>query len=317
MLISIIIPTFNRAHIISETLDSIIAQSFANWECIVVDDGSTDNIEDVMATYMEADCRFRYFNRPVNRRKGPCSCRNYGFEQSIGSYINFFDSDDLFKPHALEEWMSQTNKEVDAVVSKVEMIHFKSLEIAKVYEIESNNLIEDFFIGKINFFVCGPLWRRTFLENQKTLFNEHIRNGDDWDFNLRMLYQKPNLKFLNSAVVQNRINANSLSNERAKLNKEELISYFNTIDLHLENVKKQDSINNRNVNNYVIYRYSAYLLLALKNESNVQFFLFWRLFKLELALGYFKQLLKTTVGYMSFSLFKKGYSFISFKSYPN
>ena len=61
-LISIIIPTYNRAHIIGETLDSIIAQTYTNWECIVVDDGSSDNTAEVMAKYIVKDSRFRYYN---------------------------------------------------------------------------------------------------------------------------------------------------------------------------------------------------------------------------------------------------------------
>lgn len=316
-LITIIIPTYNRSDVIGETLNSILVQTYTNWECIVIDDGSTDNTAEVLSDYISKDKRFRYYKRPAKKLKGPCSCRNYGFEKSTGAYINFFDSDDLYKPQALEKWMSHFNDGVDAVVSKVEMIHFNSHKVSKVYNIASNNLIEDFFVGSINFFVCGPLWRRSFLEKQKVLFNEQIRNGDDWDFNLNLLYQSPKLVLLNTAVVQNRINKNSLSQERNKLNKEELISYFDTIDVQLKKVKQQNTINKLVVNDYVISRYSAYLLMALKHSHNMRFYLYWRLLKKEITLGYYKQLLKTTVGYMSFLIFKKGYNFINFKSRPN
>ena len=72
-LISIIIPTYNRAHLISETLDSILAQTYLNWECIVVDDGSTDTTADVMREYIKKNSRFQYHQRPDNRKKGPNS----------------------------------------------------------------------------------------------------------------------------------------------------------------------------------------------------------------------------------------------------
>lgn len=316
-LISIIIPTYNRAPIIGETLDSIIAQTFTNWECIVVDDGSTDNTAEIMAQYIDVDVRFRYFNRPANRQKGPCSCRNYGFEKSKGDYINFFDSDDLFKPMAFKQWLSSFGAGDDAVISKMELMDFKTQVVSKVYEIQSDNLIQDFFVGKINFFVCGPLWRSSFLDKQKILFNESIRNGDDWDFNLRMLYEKPELKFLDEAFIQNRLHDNSLSKERLKLNKNELVSYFDTLDYHLIKVKNQVKVKNQIVKDYVISRYSSYLLLSIKNSNEVREYLFWRLLKKEIELGSYKQLLKTTVGYMSYLLFKKGYRFISFKSHPN
>jgi glycosyltransferase involved in cell wall biosynthesis len=104
-LISIIIPTFNRAHIIGETLDSIIAQSYTDWECIIVDDGSTDDTEVVIAEYINNDSRFKFYKRPKHREKGPNSCRNFGFEKSKGHLIHWFDSDDLLFNNALELYL--------------------------------------------------------------------------------------------------------------------------------------------------------------------------------------------------------------------
>lgn len=72
-LISIIIPTFNRAHIILKTLDSISTQTYLNWECIIVDDGSTDNTEEVLLSYCSNDSRFKFFKRPSNLISRPNS----------------------------------------------------------------------------------------------------------------------------------------------------------------------------------------------------------------------------------------------------
>ena len=313
-LISIIIPTYNRAHIIGETLDSIISQTYTNWECIVVDDGSTDNTQEFLQEYIDKDARFQYHQRPKNRLKGPCSCRNYGFEKSKGDYINFFDSDDIYKTNAFEQWLSSFDANADAVISKIELVDFNTYSVSKIYEITSDNLIQDFFLGNINFWPCGPLWRKTFLDKQRNLFNESIRNGDDLDFNLRMLYEKPNLIFLENSVILIRIHPNSLSQERNKLNKKEVTSYFDTIDFHLEKVKKYAAINKNLVNDYVISRYSSFLLLSLKTGNSIHLFLYWRMLKKELELRYFKQMLKTSVGYLSYLLFNKGYRFIKFKS---
>ena len=101
-LISIIIPTFNRAHIIGSTLESIINQSFTNWECIVVDDLSSDSTENVVFKYSSLDARIQFHKRPIYKEKGPSSCRNFGFEISKGDFIYFFDSDDILKSNALE-----------------------------------------------------------------------------------------------------------------------------------------------------------------------------------------------------------------------
>src|SRR5690554_3978886 len=116
-LISIIIPTYNRAHLIGETLDSVLAQTYQNWECIVVDDGSTDNTDEVMAAYMAKDARFQYHHRPKDRLPGGNAARNYGFEVSKGEYIQWFDSDDLMLPEKLEMKVSSLlDKNVDFVV---------------------------------------------------------------------------------------------------------------------------------------------------------------------------------------------------------
>jgi len=102
-LVSIIIPTYNRAHLIGETLDSVLAQTYTNWECIVVDDGSADGTDKLLATYCEKDARFQYHNRPSNRLKGANACRNIGFELSKGEYVNWLDSDDIWSRNKIEE----------------------------------------------------------------------------------------------------------------------------------------------------------------------------------------------------------------------
>jgi glycosyltransferase involved in cell wall biosynthesis len=100
-LISIIIPVYNRAELIKETLDSVLAQTYSNWECLVVDDGSIDNTWEVLNDYSSKDERIRIIKR--NRSpKGANTCRNIGAEDSRGEYLLFFDSDDIFFPWCIE-----------------------------------------------------------------------------------------------------------------------------------------------------------------------------------------------------------------------
>ena len=100
-LVSIIIPTFNRAHLIEGTLESIMAQTYQNWECIIVDDGSTDVTLEVLAIYARLDTRIVFYKRPNGLPKGVNVCRAYGFEKSKGEYISWFDSDDIMHPDKL------------------------------------------------------------------------------------------------------------------------------------------------------------------------------------------------------------------------
>lgn len=308
-LVSIIIPTYNRAHLISETLNSIIAQTYVEWECIIVDDGSTDNTSVIINEYIKNDKRFQYHHRPENKFKGPSACRNYGFEKAKGEYVNWMDSDDLYFPYALSTWIKQFGKNTDAVVAKLEKIDFNSGNIINENAIFSENMIEDYFTGKIAFYVCGPLWKRSFLNRQEELFDESIRNLDDWDFNLRMLYQSPYIVYVNFPLIQYRLHANSLSKEVYKLNFEEVISKFNALEKHLLLIKK-----NRKADFLVLkifYKNSCKFILRLalvQNNSNKLYF-FKKLLITQLQLFDFIGIIKTVSGYILFGLFNRGYVF--------
>lgn len=105
-LVSIVIPTYNRNSLIGETLDSVLAQTYKNWECIIVDDGSTDNTYETVVSYVDKDNRFQYHKRPDTHIAGGNGARNYGLEKSKGIFIQFLDSDDLLAKNKLESQIS-------------------------------------------------------------------------------------------------------------------------------------------------------------------------------------------------------------------
>lgn len=96
---SIIVPTYNRAALIGETIQCFMEQTFGDFELIIVDDGSTDDTEAAIADFLRADPRVRYY-RKANGERG--AARNYGVQQSAGRYVTFIDSDDAAYPHALQ-----------------------------------------------------------------------------------------------------------------------------------------------------------------------------------------------------------------------
>ena len=100
--VSIIMATFNRAHFIVETLKSIQDQTYKYWECLIIDDGGTDNTVDVISPILIKDKRFKYYKRPQFHKKGLPGCRNYGIELAKGHFIIFFDDDDIVHPQNLE-----------------------------------------------------------------------------------------------------------------------------------------------------------------------------------------------------------------------
>jgi len=99
MKVSVIIPTYNYGHLIIDTIDSIKRQTHANWEIIIVDDGSTDNTEQVVNTYVVNEPRIRFFRQ---HNAGPSAARNFALAEATGDFIQFLDADDLLEPHKFE-----------------------------------------------------------------------------------------------------------------------------------------------------------------------------------------------------------------------
>lgn len=97
---SVIVPSFNAADSLPSAIDSVIAQSFSNWELIVADDGSSDNTHELASQLATQDSRIHVIQEPS--QKGPGLQRNRGIEQAQGDYLLFLDDDDFFLPGAFE-----------------------------------------------------------------------------------------------------------------------------------------------------------------------------------------------------------------------
>ncbi|MDN3725287.1 glycosyltransferase family 2 protein [Aequorivita sp. SDUM287046] len=192
-LITIIIPTYNRAHLIGETLDSVLAQTYQNWECIVVDDGSTDNTEKIMINYMDKDSRFHYYHRPKDKVKGANVCRNYGFAKSKGDFLIFLDSDDLLESTCLENRFNNENikKNQDSVFiylmglfrygSKTDQIFNKKFNNEKEY-------IENFLKVNPPWTITSIFWPRSLFLN-KGFFDETYSRLQDVEIHTRLLLE--------------------------------------------------------------------------------------------------------------------------------
>ncbi len=190
-LVSIIIPTFNRAHLIGETLDSVLAQTYTNWECIVVDDGSTDNTDVVIRNYMQKDVRVQFHQRPKDRLPGGNAARNYGVIVSKGTYINFLDSDDYFHPKTIEIKVQYMLRfDCNIVISKNTRVYsdlFKKNNIEyKVFN--SNSFDIDFILSRNQILIGDPMIDRKLIK--KVQFDDNLKRGQDHDFFIR-LFRNP------------------------------------------------------------------------------------------------------------------------------
>ena len=113
-LISVIIPCYNAEKYISETIESVIKQTYSNWELLVVDDCSTDDSENIIKSYAKKDSRIKYYRTESNTGT-PAEPRNIGINKAKGEYVALLDADDLFLPNKLEkqiEFINEGNKEL-------------------------------------------------------------------------------------------------------------------------------------------------------------------------------------------------------------
>lgn len=215
-LVSIIIPTYNRAHLIGETLDSIIAQTYTNWECIVVDDGSTDNTAAVLEEYIKKDSRFQYYHRPKDRPKGANACRNYGFELSKGEYVNWFDSDDLMVDSFIDDkiYFKNKNKNCDFIISSG--INFYENGKTELLPIKSNNTEQ---LNSNNFILEEVFWTTPdfFCKKEsikKGEFDDSLKSGQEYNFFVKVMALN-GLKgvFLNKVLFKRRLHQNSIQSQ--------------------------------------------------------------------------------------------------------
>lgn len=182
-LVSIIIPTYNRAHLIGETLDSVLAQTYVHWECIVVDDGSRDMTATLIAAYISKDQRFHYYLRPLDRPKGANACRNYGLKLAKGEYINWFDSDDLMQPDFLYRKIEvMKHEKVDFVISKsLNFDEYVTYEVTKykgnlVHQLSGKNYI----LKKVYWMTPDFFIKKECLKGY--FFNESLHSGQETNF---------------------------------------------------------------------------------------------------------------------------------------
>ena len=213
-LISIIIPVFNRAHLILETLDSIASQTYKNFECILIDDRSTDDSFKFITDYTHKDKRFQLYHRPEYVKKGANSCRNYGRSIAQGSYIQFFDSDDLMHHNNLKlKIEALKNSSFTCVASNFQFFrnHIPKAEKTEGYNhFDLERLKTDFIGGKIVLCLQSILWRSAVLK--EVVFNEELSYAEDVDVVFQqMLVQHFKMDIIDTSLVYIRKHDNSLT----------------------------------------------------------------------------------------------------------
>jgi glycosyltransferase involved in cell wall biosynthesis len=182
-LVTVIIPTYNRSHIVTDAINSVLAQTLKNFQLIIIDDGSTDNTRNVLATYQG---KVEYFYKANG---GASSARNVGLRMAKGKYVAFLDSDDIWHSERLEMLVNfmEHNGSYSAVFTDCESIDGDGnmIDTTRFGELFSGGepsllfFLEHMFSG----FACMCI-RSALLEVGE--FDETLRTAEDIDYALRL-----------------------------------------------------------------------------------------------------------------------------------
>lgn len=212
-LVSIIVPCYMQAEYLAETLDSVLAQTYQNWECVIVNDGSPDYMEEVAERYVAEDDRFKYFWK---ENGGVAKARNYGIANSYGEYVLPLDADDLIEPTYVE-------KAVDCFLKfpETKLVYCKADRFGKengYWDLEAYDYEK--FIWR-NCIFCTALYRRTDY-NQAGGYSENMIYGDeDWDFLLSLLRKGDVVYRIDEVLFHYRIKSESRTWDSARPHIEE------------------------------------------------------------------------------------------------
>jgi len=228
-LVSIIIPCYNYGKYLPETILSLQKQSLQNWECVLVDNGSTDNTKEVCAAICKADSRFNYYYCDNN---GPAAARNIGIKNTLAKYIQLLDADDLLEHDKLKMQVDylEANTAVDLVYGEARYFTNDNPSL-RLYSMEEGNkdwmskisstdkLFKRQLLNGNIMPIHAALFRRELIE-KNGLMDEQLKGYEDWDLFLRFAFNGAHFKFMRheNAMALIRIHQSSLSKTSGHMN---------------------------------------------------------------------------------------------------
>jgi glycosyltransferase involved in cell wall biosynthesis len=179
VLVSIIVPCYNYGHFLAETLTSVKNQTILNWECIIIDNGSTDNTKEVVKEFIEGDNRFLYI---YSENKGVSAARNLGIRNANGKYILPLDADDKIGENYLKDGIAvlENKPDIKVVYCDVELFG----EVNRKWVLP-NHTLRQLLIENTIF--CSGIYRKADFEKTTGYDDTMLEGLEDWDFWITLL----------------------------------------------------------------------------------------------------------------------------------
>lgn len=224
--ISIIIPVFNAESYLSDCLNSILAQTFNDFEVFCINDGSTDKSEEILKQYAAKDSRFNILTR---ENQGVSSARNWGLDNANGEYVYFIDSDDRIHPQLLERlYQAAQDNNADFSCCQFQKIKEKQVLDIKEYKTINPQILDDPFSEFINHRIGYNIWSKLYRRSAIGDLRFYPQNfGEDLEFNFRFMQTARLGVYLEEPLYFYMQRSNSLSQSATNINK--FRNYFGII----------------------------------------------------------------------------------------
>lgn len=271
--ISVIVPCYKQAEFLPETLNSIINQTYTDWECIIINDGSPDNTEEIAKYYCEKDNRFRYI---YQKNGGLSSARNTGIDRLEGEYIQFLDSDDLLEPTKFTDSINlfmKTNAQIiitGVLYCKNDDINQELDSLTGRYYLKKNSY-KDVLLNwdkEVTIPIHSIIYKKEVIINNQIYFDTSLPAKEDFDFHLCIFQTKPVIEYIPQKLCRYRVGHNSLSGNILKMLKGtyrvinrhyKKANYWNKV-LILNNVGfRLTSIIYKSINDHVCFKECYYI----------------------------------------------------------
>jgi len=259
--ISVIVPCYNQSHFLDECIDSLIAQTYSNWECILVNDGSTDGTEQKCLDWQQKDTRIKYLKKTNG---GLSSARNAGLNYVTGNYIQFLDCDDFLMPQKFTLSIESLRDDDEVAVVITDFLLFEQKKkISKPPHciLESNCFNQEAILKEWDKRFTIPIHCALFPHQiiKKHRFDEELKAKEDWIFWLQVYEHPLRTVFIPTPLVFYRINDAGLTRNDAIMHENQMIAISK-----LANVIKDKEL----YHSFLSYNTQFYLneIFALKKE---------------------------------------------------
>lgn len=293
--ISVIVPVYNVEKYLDEMLESVRDQTFANFEVLIINDGSTDGSQEIIGEFCAKDERFHSY---WQENQGVSAARNKGLDLAIGEYVVFFDSDDVIPPKALEQMYATAKLErAELVIGSMRQLNlFDTNVYAHTKRLAKTKHINKYDINLIwSFSLANKMFKRSLIEEKKLRFLP-LKHAEDGAFVFDYLFSCSKIAGCNTVVYHYRIRPFWEEKSATQLIKVEMLeSLIAALEIIEHNVKDAMDAEQRQLlssPNYKIAELEELQYLQLQFKSN----LYKRFISTSLLNGYYRQLWKAEEG---------------------